>query len=357
MDNFDGSHRIGRAPRRRQRMSSDSAHDTTPIESAVHSSKYSIARRNRSAKFRFLNAVDTDAATPATDTLDKAMSRFQRNTPARRSLPGYSRTEGPFRYGRRGANNCDDDSENESEFDKRDLSIPGTPVSSRHVMSTKYRNQLVERDRRAQDQEFQSKLQDMDDPLLIFIESMKKLAAMKRADLEQGIVREPPKPKFQTPPSPLPRSKFGYNRMGSWNGDSNLRAYTPLFQRSMTVKLSSFNVENPKPVDTAVSDNLSSGSAAGEGCGPAALTDRDNHCSNIENDENRERLNLPNPPTSLIINPTKKNSNGAVVMGGNDDEDDDDGEITPAGKQRRPLKHRSLSNADTFFEIRDRLER
>lgn len=346
MDNFNGS---TASDGHRQRMSPDSASDTTTLESAVHSSKYSIARKNRSAKFRFLNAVATDE----TDT-STGMSRFQRNTPARRSLPGYSRTEGPFRFGGR-SGNYEDDSENELEFDKRDLSIPGTPVSSRHVMSTKYRNQLVEKDRRAKDQEFESKLQDMDDPLLIFIESMKKLAAMKRADLEQGIVREPPKPKFQTPPSPLPRSKFGYNRMGSWNGDSNLRAYTPLFQRSMTVKLSSINVEIPKPATAvvAVSDNLLSGSDAGEGCGPAALTDRDNHCSNIVGDDDWERPNLPKPPTSMIINPTKENSNGAV--GGNDDEDE--GDMTPAGKERRPLKHRSLSNADTFFEIRDRLER
>lgn len=310
-------------------MSPDVVGDRT-IESAVFHSKYSIARRNRSAKYQFLHATQ-EGVNSRKNSTDSEMSstRFQRNGPTRRSLPGYSRTEGPFRYGR-------DAEENEAEFEKRDLSIPGTPVSSRHVMSQKYRNQLAEKDKLAKDKEFESKLQDSDDPLLKFIESMKKLAAMKRADFEQGIVREPPKPKIQTPPSPLPQSKFGYNRMGSWNGDSNLRAYTPLFQRSMTVKLTSLNVDIPKLSQPPATDKLSS--EAGSGPGPKTRASQ-------ESNSDWDRPNLPKPPTSLIINPTSTDGGAA------------EGDETSAGKQRRPLKHRSLSNADTFYEIRNRLER
>lgn len=307
-------------------------------ESAVLKSKYSIACKNKSAKYQFLNAPTMNNP-PASE-----QSRFHRNTPTRRSLPGYSRTEGPLRYGKEFL-----DTDNESEFEKRDLSIPGTPVSSRHVMSPRFRNQLAERDKREKDAEFESKLQDSDDPLSKFIESMKKLAAMKREDLEQGIVREPPKPIIQTPPSPLARSKFGYHRMGSWNGDSNLRSYTPLFQRSMTVKLSSMNMDFPKP--NAVDDKLSAAeSAAGPGSGGSLLqlttrSTSDNHRGGGDWD----RPNLPKPPTSLIIN--SREAAAAAEEGETADEE-------KTSKQRRPLKHRSLSNADTFYEIRNRrLER
>lgn len=264
-------------------------------------------------------------------------SPFQRNSPLRRSLPGYSRTESYRSY------RADDDYEDESEFDRRDLSIPGTPVSSRHVMSPKYRNQLAEKEKREKEQQFEAKLQARDDPLLKFIESMNRLATMKREDMEQGIVRELPKPKIQTPPSPLPQSKFGYNRMGSWNGDSNLRAYTPLFQRSMTVKLTSVNVDIPKLNPVNGSDKLSAAAVMGSGRSQTALQalKPDNH--------DWGRPNLPKPPTSMIIrNPTSRGGDGSP-------KDDDEEPTTPPA--RRPLKPRSLSNADTFYEIRDRLER
>lgn len=313
-------------------------------ESAVLKSKYLIAWKNKSAKYQFLNATMNNQ--PAAS----GQSRFQRNTPTRRSLPGYSRTEGPVRYGKEFLDN-----EDESEFEKRDLSVPGTPVSSRHVMSQKFRNHLAEKDKREKDAEFESKLQDSDDPLLKFIESMKKLAAMKRADLEQGIVREPPKPMIQTPPSPLPQSKFGYHRMGSWNGDSNLRSYTPLFQRSMTVKLSSMNMNIPKP-SNPVDDKLSTESAAGPGSASASSLLQQTH-STSDNQRGGgggdwDRPNLPKPPTSLIIN-----SRGAVEAA-----EEERGESawvgkTTRSKQRSPLKRASLSNADTFHEIRNRLER
>lgn len=311
-------------------MSSGVSSATTTESAVLVKSKYSIAWRNRSAKLQFLNA----SRDKVNDTNNPVgMSRFQRNTPTRRSLPGYSRTETPFRYGR-------DIDEDEAEFDKRDLSIPGTPVSSRHVMSLKYRNQLAEREKEARDRDFENKLQSSDDPLLKFIEAMKKLAATKRADLEQGIVAEHPKPTIQTPPSPLPRSKFGYNRMGSWNGDSNLRAYTPLFQRSMTVKLSSMNVQTPKP--NAVNDKSSSQSAAGSGSSQVGYKRE----AGKSQQDNGDRPNLPKPPTSLIINPKTASFAGVA-----EEKEGDEME------RRRPLKHRSLSNADTFYEIHHRLER
>lgn len=320
-------------------MSTDWQSETTSCESAVFSSKYSIARKNRSAKYKFLYE-DGEAAMSRTGK--NQSSPFQRNSPLRRSLPGYSRTES-HRYSL--------DDEDESEFDKRDLSIPGTPVSSRHVMSLKYRNQLAEKEKREKEKQFEEKLQATEDPLLKFIESMQRLATMKREDYEQGIVREPANPRLQTPPSPLVQSRSAYNRLGSWNGDSNLRAYTPLFQRSMTVKLASINVDIPKPNPVNGSDKVSAGPAAavmGSGQNQTALASQalkpDYH--------DWGRPNLPKPPTSMIIrNPT---SSGGRSAQRNDNDDGDDEEATPV---RRPLKHRSLSNADTFYEIRNRLER
>lgn len=157
--------------------------------------------RNKQAKYRFL--TDTNGAP------------FNRGSTARRSLPGKSRI---------------DREAEEEEFKNIDLSVPGTPVSSRHVMSLKYRNKLAEQDKEERERQFADQLSD-EDPLKKFLESMRALNAKKSS--ESNIVVEVP----QLKPVLQRRNSYGYNNIGTWNSSSNLQGYTVLFQRSMSAKV------------------------------------------------------------------------------------------------------------------------
>lgn len=273
--------------------------------------KYRIALRNKRAKNDFL----TSNKTSEMDRQQRA-SPFQRNSTTRRSLPGIARTD-RFR----------DEEEDETEFERRDLSIPGTPVSSRHVMSPKYRNQLAEKDKREKEKDFEDNLEE-DDPLKKFIDSMRKLTGVKKSNPESNGV-EPVKvadsSKPITPPSPLPRSKFGYNQMGSWNGGSNLKGYTPLFQRTMSVKLTSQKFEPANQHSKSESSDLTNGSLS-------------------NGRHSWDRPNLPKPPSSIVLLPS---TNGEVTR---------TNDIPELPVKRPPLVRRSVSNVEKFFQIRDRFE-
>ncbi|GAB0092373.1 hypothetical protein DMENIID0001_073630 [Sergentomyia squamirostris] len=156
--------------------------------------------RNRQAKYRFLS--DTNDAT------------FQRGSTARRSLPGKSRI---------------DHEAEDMEAKYIDLSVPGTPVSSRYVMAMKYRNKLAEESQAEREKDFEAQLSD-EDPLKRFLESMKALNAQKSQE-SSIVVEVPTKPTLQR------RNSYGYNNIGTWNSSSNLQGYTVLFQRSMSAKV------------------------------------------------------------------------------------------------------------------------
>lgn len=103
------------------------------LENRSSRSVYQIAEKNRMAKYKFLT--------------NSAESKFQRGSSTRRSLPAVRR-------------------------EPIDLTIPGTPVCSRYVMSLKTRNQLPSD---SSDDEDQPQTLNGKDKLHDFLESMEKL--------------------------------------------------------------------------------------------------------------------------------------------------------------------------------------
>lgn len=105
------------------------------LENRSSRSVYQIAEKNRMAKYKFLT--------------NSAESKFQRGSSTRRSLPAVRR-------------------------EPIDLTIPGTPVCSRYVMSLKTRQQLPISDSSDDDEVDQSTINGKD-KLHDFLESMEKL--------------------------------------------------------------------------------------------------------------------------------------------------------------------------------------
>lgn len=107
------------------------------LENRSSRSVYQIAEKNRMAKYKFLT--------------NSAESKFQRGSSTRRSLPPVRR-------------------------EPIDLTIPGTPVCSRYVMSLKNRNQLPISDSSDDDEdEIDQSTINGNDKLHDFLESMEKL--------------------------------------------------------------------------------------------------------------------------------------------------------------------------------------
>lgn len=107
------------------------------LENRSSRSVYQIAEKNRMAKYKFLS--------------NSAESKFQRGSSTRRSLPAVKR-------------------------ESIDLTIPGTPVCSRYVMSLKNKQKLPISD--SSDEDEDENLQqtiDGKDKLHDFLESMEKL--------------------------------------------------------------------------------------------------------------------------------------------------------------------------------------
>lgn len=105
------------------------------LENRSSRSVYQIAEKNRMAKYKFLT--------------NSAEAKFQRGSSGRRSLPPVRR-------------------------EPIDLTIPGTPVCSRYVMSLKNREQLPISDSSDDEDEPQQTLNGKD-KLHDFLESMEKL--------------------------------------------------------------------------------------------------------------------------------------------------------------------------------------
>lgn len=166
------------------------------------------AERTRMAKFRFLNENNN------TTTPNGLMAR---GSTARRSLPLISKTN------------------MEPEID---LSIPGTPVSSRYVIALRERQTAAKENESAT-----SLLEDEntapnsdENPFTVFLNSMNKLNAgnLKNRESEdllgkfikmENSIKDEPSRVAQLD------TKFGYNNLGVYNGGSNLRIY-PAVQRS-----------------------------------------------------------------------------------------------------------------------------
>lgn len=147
------------------------------------SNKYlTSAERNRLAKLKFLNEnVETKS--------------IQRSSPFRRSLPTPARIE------------------------KIDITIPGTPVSSKYLSLLKEKQNKVEcRDN-----------SEYVDPFEVFLNSMKKLndGELKQNDGKDILDL------FVKLEQIVERKEFGYNNIGVMNGQSNLKVH-PAVRRSLS---------------------------------------------------------------------------------------------------------------------------
>lgn len=147
------------------------------------SNKYlTSAERNRLAKLKFLNE-------------NKERNNFQRGSSFRRSLPTPAKIE------------------------KIDISIPGTPVSSKYISQLKENQNRIEC----------NDTNEYVDPFEVFLSSMKKLNSgeLKQSDgkdiLEMFVKLE----------KVVEKKEFGYNNIGILNGESNLKVH-PAVRRSLS---------------------------------------------------------------------------------------------------------------------------
>lgn len=204
------------------------------------------AERTRMAKFRFLN----DTVNPG-----DAGGLMNRGSAARRSLPLISRTD---------------------RQEEIDLSVPGTPVCSRYVMTlreknsnTAITNSIATTDDVATAQT--KKLSSADDgvdpaadcanPFTVFLNSMNKLKAGKLNENDSkdilGLLIKMETVATGRDDENRP-SSYGYSNVGTYNGGSNLRIY-PSVQRSYVRRLSlQTNVNRPQPLQQIQQNQLPS---------------------------------------------------------------------------------------------------
>lgn len=146
------------------------------------SNKYlSSAERNRLAKLKFLNE-------------NNETNGFQRSS-FRRSLPTPARIE------------------------KIDISIPGTPVSSKYLSQINDKRNNIEYCDKS----------DYVDPFEVFLNSMKKLndGELKQNDGKDILDL------FMKLEQIVEKKEFGYNNIGVMNGQSNLKVH-PAVRRSLS---------------------------------------------------------------------------------------------------------------------------
>lgn len=193
------------------------------------------AERTRMAKFRFLN-----------DTIQSGETGglMNRGSTSRRSLPLISRTD---------------------RQEEIDLSVPGTPVSSRYVMALREKNSNtaitntnanIKTDDAATAQTKTSVTTYTDDgadatanPFTVFLNSMNKLKAGKLNESDSkdilGLLIKMETVATERDDENRPAS-YGYSMVGTYNGGSNLRIY-PSVQRSYVRRLSlQTNADQPQ---------------------------------------------------------------------------------------------------------------
>lgn len=147
------------------------------------SNKYiSSAERNRLAKLKFLNENDE-------------RNNLQRGPSFRRSLPAPTR------------------------FEKIDITIPGTPVSSKYLSSLKENRSNSECNATS----------EYVDPFEVFLSSMKKLNSGELKQKDGNDIMD----LFLKMEKLVEKKEFGYDNIGVMNGRSNLNVH-PAVRRSLS---------------------------------------------------------------------------------------------------------------------------
>lgn len=152
----------------------------------------STAERNRIAKLKFFNESNE-------------ANCYQRNSSHRRSLPTTS-----------------------SRFQRLDITIPGTPVSSKYLSKLKEQQEHQQHQQQNHINDCANKNEYVD-PFAVFLNSMKKLndGELKPNDGKDILDL------FVKLEKIVEKKEFGYNNIGVLNGESNLRPH-PAVRRSLS---------------------------------------------------------------------------------------------------------------------------